>query len=179
MQTQDLLRPISEFDPLEPALLHDRLKDRIIPWTGEESGFVPPLRAIPAGRNGSWDGFMLDGWDEPLGGCRAIRVAAEGTARRKWTTNGADLPANEPARAPPCYGRRIFKSAAPSNPELQRSRIAACCLAKLSNITFRLDGAERTAGKLVVLREVPRAEIALHDAPLFLGRIGRKSPAAD
>src|SRR6185295_9525163 len=28
MQTQDLLRPMSEFDPLEPALLHDRLKDR-------------------------------------------------------------------------------------------------------------------------------------------------------
>ena len=68
MQTQDLLRPMSEFDPLEPALLHDRLKDRIIPWTGEEGEVFRRLARFQPDGTVSWDGFMLDGWDEPLGG---------------------------------------------------------------------------------------------------------------
>lgn len=30
------LRPMSGFDPAEPAILHDRLTDAIETWTGEE-----------------------------------------------------------------------------------------------------------------------------------------------
>jgi hypothetical protein len=68
MQTQDLLRPMSEFDPLEPALLHDRLNDRIIPWTGEDGELFRRFARFQPDGTVSWDGFMLDGWDEPLGG---------------------------------------------------------------------------------------------------------------
>jgi len=32
------LRPMSEFDATQPALLHDQLNDRMIPWTGEQQG---------------------------------------------------------------------------------------------------------------------------------------------
>jgi hypothetical protein len=68
MLAQDLLRPMSEFDPLEPALLHDRLKDQIIPWTGEEGEVFRRFARFQPDGTVSWDGFMLDGWDEPLGG---------------------------------------------------------------------------------------------------------------
>src|SRR6266550_2306429 len=31
------LRPMKDFDPSEPAILHDRVSDTIISWSGEEA----------------------------------------------------------------------------------------------------------------------------------------------
>jgi hypothetical protein len=57
-----LLKPMSEFDPSEPALLHDALNDRTIPWSPD---FQPSFEklAIPLGsRMVGYDGLILDGW---------------------------------------------------------------------------------------------------------------------
>jgi len=62
------LKPMSVFDPAQPALLHDRLSGKMIAWTGDEKA----RWAMNATRQSDgaivWDGMMLDGWCEPLGG---------------------------------------------------------------------------------------------------------------
>jgi len=68
MQIEELMRPMSEFDPAEPAILHDCLNDTILPWTGELKddwlrGARPHAQGVIA-----WGGRLFDGWDEPLGG---------------------------------------------------------------------------------------------------------------
>ena len=57
-----MFKPMSEFDPSQPALLHDALNDRTIAWDPE---FVLRFRqwAIPLGaRMVGYDGIFLDGW---------------------------------------------------------------------------------------------------------------------
>ena len=62
------LRPISTFDPTQPALLHDRRNDKIIPWTGEDADrWNQEAREHGEGVI-EWDGHLIDGWANPLGG---------------------------------------------------------------------------------------------------------------
>jgi hypothetical protein len=62
------LKSMSTFDPSQPALLHDRLNDEIFAWLPEKKDEW--LRnAQPAGEGViGWDGLLIDGWCEPLGG---------------------------------------------------------------------------------------------------------------
>jgi hypothetical protein len=62
------LRPMKDFDPSEPAILHDRITDTIIPWSGEE---VDAYRDAAIDRQDgtiAWGRFVFDGWGNVLGG---------------------------------------------------------------------------------------------------------------
>lgn len=61
------MRPMSEFDPSQPAILHDRLNDKIITWTGE---LADDWRKYARHSEGvvEWDGRLFDGWGNVLGG---------------------------------------------------------------------------------------------------------------
>ena len=59
---------MADFDPAEPAVLHERTQDRMIPWTGEECDEW--RRRAQRGEQGvvSYNGMVFDGWGNPLGG---------------------------------------------------------------------------------------------------------------
>jgi hypothetical protein len=62
------LLPMSEFDPSQPAILHDRRSDSIETWTGEEAAdYIKNSQARPDGTV-EWSGLIFDGWDDVLGG---------------------------------------------------------------------------------------------------------------
>jgi hypothetical protein len=68
MHVANLMRPMSEFDPAEPAILHELLNGDIVPWTGERQAQWRK-HARPRGDGIiEWEGHLFDGWDEPLGG---------------------------------------------------------------------------------------------------------------
>jgi hypothetical protein len=56
-------RPMREFDPSKPSLVHDGLNDTVFEWQPErcEANF---RRYAEQGRTGviNWDGLLLDGW---------------------------------------------------------------------------------------------------------------------
>ena len=59
---QPALRPMSEFDPSKPALVHDQLNDDTFEWLPEQH--MPhwePFKEAEPGVIG-WDGLLLDGW---------------------------------------------------------------------------------------------------------------------
>jgi hypothetical protein len=62
------LHSMKDFDPSQPAILHDRVSDTIITWTGEEATVF--RRSCVEQDDGSlaWDGFVFDGWGNVLGG---------------------------------------------------------------------------------------------------------------
>lgn len=62
------LHPMKDFDPSAPAILHDRISDTIIAWTGDEAAAF--RRSSVAQDDGSvaWNGFVFDGWGNVLGG---------------------------------------------------------------------------------------------------------------
>ena len=57
-----------DFDPSEPAIIHDLVSDTIIAWSGEEAADF--RRSCVAQDDGSiaWNGFVFDGWGNVLGG---------------------------------------------------------------------------------------------------------------
>jgi hypothetical protein len=57
-----------DFDPSEPAILHDRASDAIVTWSGEEA--IDFRRSCIAREDGSvaWKGYVFDGWGNVLGG---------------------------------------------------------------------------------------------------------------
>jgi hypothetical protein len=62
------LRPMSEFDASQPAILHDRSTGDIEAWTGEDAAdFRHNSIARPDGTI-EWRAFVFDGWGEVLGG---------------------------------------------------------------------------------------------------------------
>ena len=62
------LRPMADFDPGQPAVLHEQQHDRMIPWTGEDCEDWRK-RAERRGEGIiSYNGMLFDGWGNPLGG---------------------------------------------------------------------------------------------------------------
>jgi hypothetical protein len=61
------VRPMNEFDPSKPAMVHDRLNDRTFEWAPETMQANYEKYASPRGDGVivEWDGLLLDGW-EPL-----------------------------------------------------------------------------------------------------------------
>jgi hypothetical protein len=59
---------MKDFDPSEPAILHDRVSNTIIAWSGEQA--VAFQSSCVARENGSlaWNGYEFDGWGHVLGG---------------------------------------------------------------------------------------------------------------
>jgi hypothetical protein len=62
------LHPMKDFNPSEPAVLHDRVSDTIITWSGEQA--IAFRRSGVACEDGSvaWNGYEFDGWGNVLGG---------------------------------------------------------------------------------------------------------------
>jgi hypothetical protein len=62
------LRPMVDFDPSEPAILHDRRTDCIVTWTGEDvAAYREEAISRPDGTV-EWSGYIFDGWGNVLGG---------------------------------------------------------------------------------------------------------------
>src|SRR4029453_9900643 len=63
-------RPMTEFDPSKPALVHDKLNDQVIDWEPERHGKDYKDGHCDFG-NGviEWDGLPLDRW-KPAVPCR-------------------------------------------------------------------------------------------------------------
>lgn len=59
-------RPMSEFDPSKPALVHDQLSDQVIEWEPERHGRDWHQGGHVDRQDGviEWDGLRLDGWME-------------------------------------------------------------------------------------------------------------------
>jgi hypothetical protein len=58
------LTPMSEFDPTEPAMVHDAMNDRIFAWSPDfEWSFAKYARGHAPGII-SFDGLLLDGWTD-------------------------------------------------------------------------------------------------------------------
>jgi hypothetical protein len=57
-----LLKPMSEFDPSEPALLHDALNDRTIPWDPDFKLSYEKQAIRLNTTMVAYDGIFLDGW---------------------------------------------------------------------------------------------------------------------
>ena len=58
--------PMAEFDPSKPALVHDKLNDKVIDWKPERyqrhyEAFATPFDPGVV----EWNGLLLDGW-KPL-----------------------------------------------------------------------------------------------------------------
>jgi hypothetical protein len=58
-------RPMAEFDPSKPALVHDKLNDQVLDWQPERyqrhyQAFAMPLAPGVI----HWDDRLLDGWME-------------------------------------------------------------------------------------------------------------------
>jgi hypothetical protein len=68
MSTASTLHPMTGFNPSEPAILHDRVADQIVTWTGEQADDF--RRASRARDDGSvaWREYVFDGWGNVLGG---------------------------------------------------------------------------------------------------------------
>jgi hypothetical protein len=57
-----LYRPMSEFDPSEPALVHDRRHNRVLPWSPAfRRSYERTARELAPGVV-DYDGLLLDGW---------------------------------------------------------------------------------------------------------------------
>lgn len=62
------LRHMKDFDPSEPAVLHDRVSDTIISWSGEDAAAFRRSRVKREDGTMAWRGFVFDGWGNVLGG---------------------------------------------------------------------------------------------------------------
>jgi hypothetical protein len=68
MLTRPTLRPMHEFDPSKPAVLHDTRSDEMIAWTAEREQEFRSDAAWYGDGLVAWDGAPFDGWVEALGG---------------------------------------------------------------------------------------------------------------
>lgn len=62
------LRPMSEFDPFEPAILHDCNTDKMLTWIGDHAVNYVEHAIVRADGTIEWGSFVFDGWGEVLGG---------------------------------------------------------------------------------------------------------------
>jgi hypothetical protein len=57
-----LLKPMKDFDPSEPSFVHDRRRDRTLPWSPDfKRSFETYARENEPGVI-DYDGLELDGW---------------------------------------------------------------------------------------------------------------------
>jgi hypothetical protein len=57
------MRPMKNFDPTKPAMVHDRLNDRTFEWKPASMAANYRQYAEPFGPDViAWDGLLLDGW---------------------------------------------------------------------------------------------------------------------
>ncbi|MBR0961769.1 hypothetical protein JQ566_30980 [Bradyrhizobium japonicum] len=66
--THSSLRPMTDFDPTEPAILHDRLSDTIITWTADQADDYRRASRPAADGTVAWKTYLFDGWGNVLGG---------------------------------------------------------------------------------------------------------------
>jgi hypothetical protein len=59
---------MKDFDPSEPAILHDRLSDAIVTWSGDEADVFRRSRVEQPDGTVMWNGYVFDGWGNVLGG---------------------------------------------------------------------------------------------------------------
>ncbi|MDQ8728306.1 hypothetical protein [Bradyrhizobium sp. LHD-71] len=57
-----------DFNPFEPAVLHDRLTDTIITWSGEDAAAFRIHGVECEDGTIAWQGYIFDGWGNVLGG---------------------------------------------------------------------------------------------------------------
>jgi hypothetical protein len=62
------LRPMSDFDPSQPAILHDVLTDKILTWDWARAEDFRNNAVTDQSGRVAWDGMILDGWGNVLGG---------------------------------------------------------------------------------------------------------------
>jgi hypothetical protein len=62
------LHPMKGFNPSEPAILHDRISDTIITWSGEEATVFRSFCVAREDGSVAWKGYVFDGWGNVLGG---------------------------------------------------------------------------------------------------------------
>jgi hypothetical protein len=62
------MKPMSTFDPSQPAILHDRFSDKIETWTGENAADYQGNAIENADGSVEWRGLVFDGWGDVLGG---------------------------------------------------------------------------------------------------------------
>jgi len=58
------LRPMSEFDPARPAILHDELNEVMVLWGGDAEHWREHATMDRIGVF-EWDGMLIDGWVLP------------------------------------------------------------------------------------------------------------------
>ncbi|SEP26567.1 hypothetical protein SAMN02990966_04697 [Rhodospirillales bacterium URHD0017] len=69
-EVSTLFRPMSEFDPSEPALVHDLRRDRLLPWSPSfQRSYQRTARELAPGVV-DYDGLLLDGWMIPEDECQ-------------------------------------------------------------------------------------------------------------
>lgn len=56
------VRPMAEFDPSHPALIHDAMNDKWLQWVPAEYEAHFREQSIVEGDKVGWDGLVLDGW---------------------------------------------------------------------------------------------------------------------
>jgi len=62
------MRPMDDFDPSEPAILHDRLNDTVVTWTGDKADEWRQYARPYALGVIEFDRLLFDGWGNVLGG---------------------------------------------------------------------------------------------------------------
>ncbi len=62
------LRPMSEFDASQPAILHDCNTDKMLTWTGDNAVNFREQSIVRLDGTFEWGSFVFNGWDEVLGG---------------------------------------------------------------------------------------------------------------
>jgi hypothetical protein len=63
LKASPALRPMSEFDPSMPAMVHDQLNEDLFEWLPDQWGehYRQYARDFGYGLI-EWDGLLLDGW---------------------------------------------------------------------------------------------------------------------
>ena len=59
---------MKDFDPAEPAILHDRVSHTIVSWTGEDAAEFVHSKVDQDDGTIAWKSFVFDGWGNVLGG---------------------------------------------------------------------------------------------------------------
>ena len=59
---------MQDFDPSEPAILHDAVKDRIVTWDWQHAEDFRKSAVFDTEGRVTWRGQVFDGWGNVLGG---------------------------------------------------------------------------------------------------------------